>query len=170
MASPTGDRLLLSDGRRGGRGTAGAIPRLPPLSVKTSSRYGGRSLLQYRDSQRRQALVSNIVESRAAQNLMSTAQLNRHRPPSPKAPALPEETMSKDRETRLNYEALRQCVARAPITPMPEEQWRQILTQIDPKLVSKPFSPSLISSVRSEVRSRYEETIRKANSKPQTKL
>ena len=51
---------------------------------------------------------------------------------------------------------------------MPEEQWSKILTQIDPKLISKPFSPSLISSVRSEVRSRYEETIRKANSKPQT--
>ena len=130
-------------------------------------------------------------EGRAAKSLMSTVQFNRHRPPSPKAPPLPDEMMSKDRETRvecskrlsncvtnslsslslslslslsqLNYEALRRCVARAPITPMPEDQWHRILSHLSPSLTSHPLSSALMAQLHSDVRSRYEDTIRKTN-------
>ena len=66
---------------------------------------------------------------------------------------------------QLNYEALRRCVARGPVTPMPPEQWEKVLTLLSHQLLSHPLSSPLVPHLHTEVKTRYEDTIRKTNSK-----
>eukprot|EP00731_Ephydatia_muelleri_P021583 Em0014g174a len=135
----------------------GTVPKLPPLTKPTASpRFGGGTLLQYRQSQRTQAAIAEIVENRAAKSLLHTAQYNRGRS-AIKSPSIPDEMISAERKIRLNYEFLRKCVAAAPVPPMATRTWEGIIQLLPRKFLHS----SQIQLLREEITSKYEETIRK---------
>ena len=63
---------------------------------------------------------------------------------------------------QLNYDYLRQCVAAAPVTPLPQDCWRRVLQLLEPALLDSPLSAPLLAPLHAEVARLYEETIRKA--------
>ena len=66
--------------------------------------------------------------------------------------------------TQLNYEFLRQCVASGPVTPMPPEAWGRIVAKVPGWLLSSPLTSPLVPHLHAEVRTKYEDTIRKNTS------
>ena len=65
----------------------------------------------------------------------------------------------------MNYEFLRQCVASAPVTPMLPDTWERILGRVPKKYQSSPLTSPLLPQLHSEVKSKYEDTIRRTTGK-----
>lgn len=72
-------------------------------------------------------------------------------PSSPLAHTLPQ----------LNYEFLRRCVASGPVTPMPAESWDRMLALVPRHYHTSPLTAPLLPSLHQEVRTRYEDTLRR---------
>lgn len=65
----------------------------------------------------------------------------------------------------MNYEFLRQCVASAPVTPMLPDTWERILSRVPKKYQSSPLTSPLLPQLHSEVKTKYEDTIRRTTGK-----
>ena len=64
---------------------------------------------------------------------------------------------------QMNYEYLRGCVAAAPVPLMPPQAWDCIVDRIGARVMTTPMCEPMLTSLHEEVKSHYEETIRRSN-------
>ncbi|XP_015752501.1 PREDICTED: dynein heavy chain 12, axonemal-like [Acropora digitifera] len=146
------------------RFTKGKLSHLPPIPAPTSpsSRFDRSHLQTHRRSDQMQKLLLSKLYDKAAQAQEDTEESLKRRPLSANEPQEPAQMMSTDRRLRLNYQFMKKCVQKGPVTPMADDWWEAILSMIPSRLVSSPQLQPHIMELYDEVKVQYEASIRKA--------
>ncbi|ELU12017.1 hypothetical protein CAPTEDRAFT_196412 [Capitella teleta] len=143
-----------------GVGLEGLKP-LPPIArpERTKDPYANSKLMHFRMAKHKEDLLKKIMQAdwrilenakEAAESVEESASNSPAKDPEPDYPK------------ELNYQFLKRCVETAPVTPMQQEWFEQILQMIPARLQATPKLQAVISALFEEINETFNKSMKKS--------